>query len=62
MRVHQIKFKGKSENYSILIGENILNLLSKKIIREVQKRTGWTTIPVKRGLFLLEGLRGGICP
>ena len=31
MRVHQIKFKGKSENYSILIGENILNLLSKKL-------------------------------
>ena len=31
MRVHQIKFKGKSENYSILIGENILNFLSKKI-------------------------------
>ena len=31
MKVQQIKFNNKTHNYSILIGKNILGVLSKKI-------------------------------
>ncbi len=31
MKIHEIKFKNLSQNYSILIGKNILNKVSKKI-------------------------------
>ena len=31
MKIQEIKFKTSNKNYSILIGENILNLLEKKI-------------------------------
>ena len=31
MRNHEIKFKGKSHNYSVMIGKNILGILPKKV-------------------------------
>ena len=37
MTTQEIKFKNLSQNYSIIIGENILNKLNKKLIYFVRK-------------------------
>ena len=38
MRVQEIKFKNLSDSYSILIGNNIINLLPKRSINYVLKQ------------------------
>ena len=37
MKTHQIKFNGYPDNYSIIIGKNVLSLLPKKLKNYVQK-------------------------